>query len=197
MTSIHDYASTATPGRALFLALWIFVFILLEACSLLISPSQVIGALFQMGTMFPYAMMTIGYYNLLRGVNKYAMRAFGAFNALGVVIQLCSIPDLLEISPDVHGYEIGQIVAEILMCIAIFILVQVMSKSPLVPHLFAYAYGIFGIFWLLALWLWVAYPHRSIFDPPTYISGWIAQGGFALFLTAWGLKKHRQHVRGK
>lgn len=191
MTYKDKYAAARTPARALFLSLWIVIFIVIESCSLLLSPSEMTGALFQLGTMFPYFVMTIGYFNLFRDFDRSTMINFGVINTLGIAIQLCSIPELFEIHPDVRGYEIGQILAESLMCIAIFMLAWVLTKTPFIPRIFAYGYVIFGIFWALALWLWIAYPARSIFDPPTYISGWIAQGGLAIYLAIYGIRYYR------
>lgn len=194
MPDTSDFPHHDTPAQALFVSLWIVIYLILEFVALTAVPTEVSGALFRFGAMFPFFLMTIGYHQLLKPIAPRTILSYAIVNCIGVIVHVASIPALLETNPDTTNYDLGLLIAETLMSSAIYVLAWVLYQTPIVPKFISIAYFAFGFLWQGALIVWKL-GYEPWLDWPTDFTGGFAQGSLAIALSIFAIRSYKERLK--
>ncbi|WP_047240526.1 hypothetical protein [Corynebacterium epidermidicanis] len=187
--SLTEDPARDVPGHAISTALAIFVYLALECAVLVFPPEAIQSVLFNLGAMFAFFTMSLGYLNLFKLQTPVAARTHFLLNTIGILWHLAKIPKLLLVDADVHAYWQGLYTAESCMAVALIPLAWCIWHSPIVPRILALGFMAFSASWLLLVLVWQFSPQTTYLDWPINLFGGLVQGALAVYLVRWSMRQ--------
>ncbi|MDU0478050.1 hypothetical protein QVA66_02210 [Staphylococcus chromogenes] len=176
------YLDPEIPGYAIFTAFAICAYLTFEGAVLIVSPTMIQSALFNLGAMLAFFAMSIGYYQLFHELSPTSIRLHLAINLFGILLHFSCIPELMQVEVDVQKYWAGLYPAEACMALALIPLAHCLWHSPFTPRFLSVLYVAFGVLWLTCIVCWHFEVQIDVLDWVMNLEGGAAQAALAIFL---------------